>query len=66
MKNKKTIKKKKKPLYKESDFYCKDCGGCGYIGCDGIREFLNKHVKGKTTCLNEQTFIDEIINYIEN
>lgn len=45
--------------------YCDRCGGCGYIGCDGILGFLNKHVKGNTDCINEDIFIDEIIGYIE-
>lgn len=45
--------------------YCTKCGGCGYIGCDGIAEFLTRHVKNNTDCLNEDTFIHEIIGYIE-
>lgn len=46
--------------------YCESCGGCGYIACDGIRTFLEKHVKGKTDCSEEAGFIEEIISYIEN
>lgn len=45
--------------------YCKKCGGCGYIGCCGIRKFLETHVRGKTDCLWEDSFLSEIINYIE-
>lgn len=47
-------------------FYCIKCGGCGFIGCCGIRNFLEKHVKGKTDCNQEGIFIQEIIDYIEN
>jgi len=47
------------------DCYCKVCGGCGYIGCDGVRGFLEKHVKGKTDCSEEATFIQEIIEYVD-
>lgn len=49
----------------EEEIYCPECGGCGYIGCDGIKSFLETHVKGKTNCLNEAIFIDEIIEYFE-
>lgn len=56
----------KKPDIEEDLFYCDKCGGCGYIGCCGIKQFLEKHVKGKTDCLNESSFIDEIIAYCEN
>lgn len=44
--------------------YCPICGGCGYIGCDGVESFLNDHVKGQTTCTNEEMFISEIKDYI--
>lgn len=47
-------------------YYCTDCGGCGYIDCDGVRMFLEKHVKGKTTCPVEASFIRDIIDRIEN
>jgi len=59
--------RKKKTIKKEDidNPYCDTCGGCGYIGCDGIRAFLMKHVKGKTNCKNEESFIQEIIDYIE-
>ena len=46
--------------------YCPKCGGCGYIGCCGIKGFLEKHVKGKTDCQEEASFISEIISYIED
>ncbi len=45
--------------------YCSVCGGCGYIGCDGVRHFLEVHVRGKTDCANEEVFIQEIIDYVE-
>ena len=45
--------------------YCEHCGGCGYIGCDGISDFLEAHVEGKTNCLNEVQFIDDIKTYFE-
>jgi hypothetical protein len=51
---------------KHQNFYCKKCGGCGYVGCCGIRNFIEHHIKGKTDCLNEASFISEIINLIED
>ena len=57
--------KVKKEKEEEYDMYCKSCGSCGYIGCCGIRSFLKHHVEGKTNCLNEHTFIQEIIDFIE-
>ena len=54
-----------KPTNDDIEIYCKHCGGCGYIGCDGIRAFLKAHVAGKTNCLNEVQFIEEIITYVE-
>lgn len=47
-------------------FYCNSCGGCGYIGCCGVRSFLEKCVAGKTGCKNEETFIKEIIDIVED
>lgn len=44
----------------EEDIYCKVCGGCGEVGCDGIKSFLEKHVRGKTDCLYEDSFINDI------
>lgn len=57
------MKKKNKTQKKgeEEGFYCPGCGGCGYIGCCGVREFLNNHVVGKTDCTVEQLFVNEII-----
>ena len=46
------------------EVYCKHCGGCGFIGCDGVVGFLKHHVLGKTDCLNEDMFINEIITYM--
>jgi hypothetical protein len=45
--------------------YCETCGGCGYVGCDGVRRFLELHVKGKTNCDHEAAFIEEIISEVE-
>jgi len=45
--------------------YCDKCKGCGYIGCDGIRSFLKEHVRGKTDCLVDATFIEEILSAVE-
>lgn len=41
--------------------YCKECGGCGEVGCDGIVSFLEKHVRGKTDCMYEESYIEDII-----
>lgn len=60
MSNSKNLKPKKK-----YSSYCNICGGCGFIGCDGIQNFLEKHVKGKTNCNQEALFIEEIKGYIE-
>ena len=49
----------------DGDIYCPECNGCGYIGCCGIRSFLEEHVKGKTNCTEEDGFIAEIIAYVE-
>lgn len=45
--------------------YCPICGGCGYIGCDGVESFLDDHVKGQTSCTNEGMFISDIKEYIQ-
>ena len=42
--------------------YCPVFGGCGYLGCDGVKDFLEKHVRGKTDCTQEAIFIQEIID----
>ena len=57
--------KTKKEIGDDYSLYCPKCGGCGYIGCDGIRTFLKKHVEGKTDCTEEASFIQEIIEYVE-
>lgn len=59
------VKRKLKKSKEENEMYCPTCGGCGYIGCCGIKDFLEKHVKGKTNCLNEKAFIQEILMYCE-
>ena len=46
--------------------YCEKCGGCGYIGCCGIVDFLIKHVTGKTNCLNEGSFLSDILDAVED
>ena len=45
--------------------YCEVCGTCGYIGCCGIRNFIEEHVEGKTNCKNEGIIINELINLCE-
>lgn len=40
--------------------YCEVCGTCGYIDCCGISNFINKHIKGKTNCKNEEGIISEL------
>ena len=42
--------------------YCEVCGTCGYIGCCGIRNFIEEHIEGKTNCKNEDIIINELIN----
>ncbi len=54
----------KKNVIEEFDPYCEVCEGCGFIGCCGIKNFLEEHVRGKTNCKNEDMFIDEIISWI--
>lgn len=46
----------------EESPYCEKCGHCGYIGCCGISNFIDKHIKGKTDCKNEEIVISEIID----
>ena len=41
--------------------YCHECKGCGEVGCDGIQTFLNKHVRGKTNCTYEESYIEDIV-----
>lgn len=49
----------------EQDSYCRVCGGCGVIGCCGIKDFLKKHVVGKTNCPNEAWFINDLLLMLE-
>ena len=42
--------------------YCEVCGTCGYIGCCGIRNFIEEHIEGKTNCKNEGIIINELVN----
>lgn len=42
--------------------YCEVCGHCGEIGCCGIRNFIEEHIKGKTNCKNEDIIINELID----
>lgn len=42
--------------------YCEVCGTCGYIGCCGIRNFIEEHIEGKTNCKNEDIIINELIS----
>ena len=63
----KFIKDSQKPSTIEQDKYdgsgyCPVCGTCGYTGCCGVKSFLEKHVKGKTNCINEDVMIDEMIS----
>ena len=51
----------KKKKVKEYDPYCKVCGHCGWIDCDGVEQFLNEHVRGKTNCAYEEEIIKQII-----
>lgn len=45
--------------------YCETCGTCGYIGCCGVRSFIDEHIKGKTNCKNEDLIISELIDLCE-
>ena len=42
--------------------YCEVCGHCGEIGCCGIRNFIDEHIKGKTNCKNEAYIIQDLID----
>lgn len=46
--------------------YCPHCESCGEIYCCGIRQFLEKHVRGKTNCFYEDRVIDQIIEHWED
>lgn len=61
-------KKLKINEYLEGEYYnpyCETCGTCGYIGCCGIRNFIDEHIKGKTNCKNEDIIINELIDLCE-
>ena len=49
----------------DTDTYCNKCGGCGIVACDGITAFLDTHVRGKTDCTQEASFIAEIIEALD-
>ena len=49
----------------EQSPYCEVCGTCGYLGCCGIKNFIDEHIKGKTNCKNENLIISELINLCE-
>lgn len=51
--------------FDEQSPYCEVCGTCGYIGCCGIRNFIDEHIKGKTNCKNEDLIISELIDLCE-
>ena len=47
--------------YQEDDENdCPGCGGCGEVGCDGIDGFLDSHIKGKTDCIYEDAYVEDI------
>ncbi len=46
----------------EQSPYCEVCGHCGEIGCCGIRNFIEEHIKGKTNCKNEEFIVDDLIS----
>lgn len=45
--------------------YCEICGHCGEICCCGIRNFIDKHIEGKTNCKNEGWVISNLIDLCE-
>lgn len=49
----------------EQSPYCEICGHCGEIGCCGIRNFIEEHIKGKTNCKNEDWVISDLISLCE-
>lgn len=49
----------------EQSPYCEVCGHCGEIGCCGIRNFIEEHIKGKTNCKNEDFVIRDLISLCE-
>lgn len=57
---------KHKKVVEVESMYCPKCGGCGYVGCCGIQQFLETHVRGKTDCTEEAGFIQEIIDAVRD
>lgn len=49
----------------EQSPYCEVCDHCGYLGCCGIRNFIDEHIEGKTNCKNEDLIISELIDLCE-
>ena len=49
----------------EENPYCEICGHCGEIDCCGIENFIDKHIKGKTNCKNEDWIVQELISLCE-
>lgn len=49
----------------EQSPYCEVCGHCCEIGCCGIRNFIEEHIKGKTNCKNEDFVICDLISLCE-
>ena len=45
---------------REDSPYCPKCGTCGYIDCCGVTNFIEKHIKGKTDCQEEEGIISQI------
>lgn len=45
--------------------YCEICGSCGIEGCCPVERFIRDHVKGKTNCLYEDTYIEEILKAVK-
>lgn len=49
----------------EDPIYCPVCEHCGETGCCGYINFLEKHVRGKTNCLYEETILDDLEEWIK-
>lgn len=52
-------------MKEEENPYCEICGHCGEIGCCGIENFINEHIKGKTECKNEDWIVQELLSLCE-
>ncbi len=50
-------------MNKEESPYCEICGHCGEIGCCGIINFVENHIKGKINCKYE---VERQLERIEN